>query len=541
MDESTMEAIDFQYILNKIDTLTPYGTEEKNGMKAFKIGEEKELREQLNILESYIPYIKDNKIRREFNNLFSHIKDLKTSIERSVEGFILTEVELFEIKNLLIIIRRLEDLVRDNNLPIYKETEIKSIEKLEILLDPEGTGTSTFYIYDEYSNALKNIRRDKLATNNKIKLVTKNIKEKIKQDLNLSLSPDNSIQISRDKKALIERLEDYPYLTYVSETYMSIKFTIKPSEEITLLEGELRQLNDEEEKEELEIRENISKEIGNKSEEILRNMKNIGRLDLLLGKAKLALDMEGVKPEILKEHTIVIEEGRHTKVEDRLKENDLEFTPISINLKSGVSCITGANMGGKTISIKLTGLLAAMAQYGLYVPAKSMSLGLNQYIKTSIGDMQSTDSGLSTFGGEIKVVGEAIERADERGLILIDELARGTNPEEGFAISKAIVKYLINKQSITLLTTHYDNVTNIEGVVHLQVVGLSRIDYETLKEELKKEDKMEIINKYMDYRLKAVDKGKTIPREAINIAKIMGLNPEIITIAEEVLGSTQSF
>ena len=84
-------------------------------------------------------------------------------------------------------------------------------------------------------------------------------------------------------------------------------------------------------------------------------------------------------------------------------------------------------MGGKTISIKLIGLLSTMAYYGLYIPAKSMTLGLNKYIKTSIGDMQSTDSGLSTFGGEIKVVSEAIERADEKGLILIDELARGTN------------------------------------------------------------------------------------------------------------------
>ncbi len=124
----------------------------------------------------------------------------------------------------------------------------------------------------------------------------------------------------------------------------------------------------------------------------------------------------------------------------------LEYTPISIELKEGVSCITGANMGGKTVSLKLVGLLTTMAQHGLLVPAKKMVLGLNNFIKASIGDIQSTEKGLSTFGGEIKLIQEAIELSDKKGLILIDELASGTNPEEGYALSKAIVEYLLRKK-----------------------------------------------------------------------------------------------
>jgi len=245
--------------------------------------------------------------------------------------------------------------------------------------------------------------------------------------------------------------------------------------------------------------------------------------------------MDATKPVILDEHIISIKRGRHPKIEDLLRDRDLEFTPISIDLREGVACITGANMGGKTISLKLVGLLAAMAHYGLYVPAERMELGLSLYIKSSIGDMQSTDSGLSTFGGEVQVVSDAMERADEKGLILIDELARGTNPEEGYAISKAIAIYLMDKPAITLLTTHYDNVADIEGIQHLQVVGLSELDVETLSEEISEGDGMEIINKYMDYRLRVVDKTTGIPRDAINIARIMGLRTEILKIAEEIL------
>src|SRR5690606_22407426 len=143
----------------------------------------------------------------------------------------------------------------------------------------------------------------------------------------------------------------------------------------------------------------------------------------------------------------------------------------------------------------------------------------------SIGDMQSTDKGLSTFGGEIKLVQEAIEVAHKKGIILIDELARGTNPQEGYAISKARIKFLKDKNSITLVTTHYDNIADMEGVAHLQVVGLSDIEFEKLNEELKDRelDKMDIINRYMDYRLVEVKSKKEVPKDALNIARLMGL------------------
>ena len=301
------------------------------------------------------------------------------------------------------------------------------------------------------------------------------------------------------------------------------------------LEREVLILKDKEEREELRIRENLSKEIGKRRREIFRNMASIGKLDLILGKAKYALDINGVKPDIVEEHEIEIIDGIHPKVADFLKEKELSFTPISIFLKEGVACITGANMGGKTISLKLVGLLSVMAQYGLFVPAKRMKLGLNQFIKSSIGDMQSTDSGLSTFGGEIKIVGEAISKSNEKGLILIDELARGTNPEEGYAISKAIVDYLKDKNSITLLTTHYDNVANLDNVVHLQVVGLSQINIFDLAKEMDSHEKMEIINKYMDYSLRVVEKDTAVPKDALNIARIMGLDEEILKLAEKYL------
>jgi dsDNA-specific endonuclease/ATPase MutS2 len=539
MDKSTKESLDFQYILNNISPITPYGIMYKSRMDAFTLGKEKELKEELDKLESFLPHIENSEIRREFNNIFAHIKDLRTSIKRTMDGFILTEVELFEIKNFLLLLRNLNNLIVSHKIPVYEDTEIIPIESLEILLDPENTEISTFYIYDAYSELLKETRQKRMEADKDIKLHKKNIKEQIKKDLNLDLRPDGSIAISKDDKDLLKKLEDYPYLSYVSESYMNIKFSIKPTEKIVELERLVTIFRDKEEKEEQEIREKLSKEIGKKRKEIFRNMANIGRLDLIIAKSKYSLEIQGIKPEIIEEHRVKITDGVHPKVRDFLKDKKLKFTPISIELQDGVTCITGANMGGKSISLKLVGLLSAMAQYGLFVPAKSMEIGLNKYIKSSIGDMQSTDSGLSTFGGEVKIVSEAIARADERGLILIDELARGTNPEEGYAISKAVVTYLKDRKSISLLTTHYDNIANAEDVVHLQVIGLSKINILDLFEEVHVDEKMDFINKYMDYRLKPVDNLQGVPRDALNIATIMGLDKRILALAESYLDNNK--
>lgn len=535
MDQTTREALDFQYIMNKLEVLTPYGVMFKSRMKPYTRGQEKLLENQLNILENHIPFIRDNQLRRKFNNILGHMKDLRLSTKRAMDGFILTDVELFEIKSFLFLTRELVELMEENRMPQFPETRIDLLPRLENLLDPEDTKISTFYIYDAYSEELRALREQKRDKDRELKLMKKRLREQVGEDLNLDLRPDGSVVITKDRTELLDTLKSYPYLTYVSETYLNIRFVIKPTEEMTLAERELLILRDREEREEMKIRESLSHEVGKRRRELFRNMLAIGKLDLILAKARLAVDMDAVKPTIIDDFRITIENGIHPKIAELLKSKKLSFTPVSVDLREGVACITGANMGGKTISLKMTGLLCAMAHHGMYVPAESMVLGLSNYIKSSIGDMQSTDSGLSTFGGEVRVVSEAMERADEEGLILIDELARGTNPEEGYAISKAIVKYLKDKPAISLITTHYDNVADMEGVQHLQVIGLSELNLDDLTEEIKYGDGMAIINKYMNYRLRVVDKSTPIPKDAINIARIMGLKKEIIDLAEKII------
>ena len=225
-------------------------------------------------------------------------------------------------------------------------------------------------------------------------------------------------------------------------------------------------------------------------------------------------------------------------VEEILNQKNKEFRPVSLRLSDGVTCITGANMGGKTVSLKLVGLVAMLAQYGFFVPCGSARIGLSNYIHILIGDSQSIQRGLSSFGSEMEELKEILDQSRDRSLLLIDEIASGTNPMEGFALTKSLVDYLKKKPYISLITTHYDGVTRGEGVRNMQVRGLADTDFARLERELRyanRRERIEIIQKYMDYRLYEAENDEEIPKDALNIAKMLGIHDEIIENARSYI------
>lgn len=531
MDRSTFDSLDFQYILDKIDVKTPYGQIYKKKIRAFLPGEEELLREELNKIERLLSHIDDEFIG-DINYIFHNIKDIKNSIKRASEGISLTEMELFEIKSFLFSLKGLERLLKERKI---KDYNIRALEELEEMLDPENTGICTFYIYDGYSEELRRIRKDIRDAQAELQAEKRYLKEKIEDEVNVKLSPDGTITIPKYKVNLIKRIKANPNLVYRSENYLYVKYSLKKTESMIILENKLSILKKKEEREEEKVRRFLTNKVKDYSRDLWQNISGIGRLDLILAKAKLARDLKGVKPNIVSRHVLHIKRGRHPKIEEILNKKGLKFTPISVNLKEGVTVITGANMGGKTVSLKLIGLLVSMAQHGLFVPAEEMTLGLNSFIKSSMGDFQSIDRGLSTFGSEIVRIKEATDLCHKKGLILMDELAKGTNPREGYAISKALVEYFKDKNSITIMTTHYDNIVD-KDVLHLQVAGLSNIDFNELEKRLMStSERLDILNSLMNHELIEAKESSQVPQDAINIAKILGLKAEIIDLAQQYL------
>lgn len=528
--------LDFNCVMDRILPVTPYGREFKKDMKPFARGREEELRDHLDVIETILELIRDNRLAFiEARTIMHDVKDLRQSMHRTGKGISLNMVELFELKVFIFQVRYLHEKMEPFISRLPERFGPVPLERLEKLLDPENAGSKGFYIYDSYSEELKHIRKKKHVLENEFTAKQKELIGKAQEDLGLNFRPGGEITVSKNQRDLLEAIKAYQGLSYLSESYINITFKVKPTPEMDALRQQIEVLRGIEQEQEENIRAKLTQEIAEYREELLANTERIGLLDFYIALAYFAREVEGIKPGITAEDCICIKNGRHPMVEERLKENKEEYQPVSISVDKGVTVITGANMGGKSVSLKMVGLLTLMAQYGMFVPAREMRMGLKDFVYVSMGDTQSVQTGLSTFGAEVSDMIEALDRSSQYGLILVDELARGTNPREGYAICAAIVKYLTKSNSICIITTHFDGIGNLDGVTHLQVGGLKGVDTAELRSVIAEDPSrgVEIIRRHMDFRLYPAGEDASVPRDAIKIASLMGLREDIL---DEAMG-----
>lgn len=327
------------------------------------------------------------------------------------------------------------------------------------LLDPDGTGIPHFSIYDSYSIELGDVRR-------KIK--------KLKQK-----------DAAEDK---------------IAELY-----------------AENARIEDK-------VRVRLSMELGAFADVLEQAMAAVARLDILAAKARQALGWELCRPQV-SENVTEYEGLFNPAVRGTLLERGKEFQPVDIAVGQGPTVITGANMGGKTVLLKTVALAQAMFQFGFYVPAASAEVAVVDEILMSIGDAQDEMSGLSSFAAEMMRLNDIIcrIRAGRRGLALIDEPARTTNPAEGEAIVNALLDFLAAHRVRSLVTSHYSGIR--ADVTRLRVRGFAQ-DAEGVT--------VCNIQDHMDYSLMP-DDGHA-PREALRIARILGVDEELTNRAAEYLG-----
>ena len=574
----TRKETGLDYILQNLELGTPFGRKELSNIAPYFPGEEEELRKELDHIEDMMEFVKNAPdLYDAIEMVFMEVKDPTFTIERS-ENSILSVVELYEVKSLLLQMRQLLKITKEGTIGDYKgchemcqrdgssdtnqattsvpltqkageaeaqkanvsvpdEYILEDTEGLLDELDPRHDRINTFYIYSEFSEKLGQLREKKRLLELEIRKEQKSTREYLRKEYGVNLTPKFDIVVSKSH-ADLEKIKSLDELEVTDQDYMSITFQLKPTEKVHGFTSEIEDINTKIEEEEERIRAVLSKKISKYKDVILRNCEKIGKLDLVLSKSVFFIKHNMVKPVVLDEHEIEIVDGRNIQVEDILKSKGKEYCPVSIALKDGVTLITGANMGGKTISLKLSGQVPILTQYGFFVGAKEAKVGLSNYVQILIGDSQSVERGLSSFGSEMEELKEILDHGVDRSLILVDEIASGTNPTEGTALTHSLVDYLMTKPYISLITTHFESVTEVPGTVNMQVKGLADADFMLLNREIqyaKRRDRINIISKYMDYRLVRVEENKQVPKDALNIASMLGIDKEIIEGAKKYI------
>lgn len=228
-------------------------------------------------------------------------------------------------------------------------------------------------------------------------------------------------------------------------------FFIEP-EEVLEMNNELRELAAAEKEEIERILAVLSRRVGAMAAQLREDTERLSEMDAAYAKAEYSYKNKCVRPAINDRGVIAIEKGRHPLLDAKTA------VPVSVSLGRDhrFLLVSGPNTGGKTVTLKMCGLFCLMACCGLFIPAAAGSeVAVFEKVFCDIGDAQSIEENLSTFSSHIKNVISITEGADEKSLVLIDELGGGTDPDEGQAIAKAVLSYLLKKGCRGIVTTHY--------------------------------------------------------------------------------------
>ncbi len=285
--------------------------------------------------------------------------------------------------------------------------------------------------------------------------------------------------------------------------------------------NELIRLLDDEQAEVHRVYVQMTGELGRESHALDLGAGILAEVDALAARARFADSYECAAPTFAPEDApeLLMQRGRHPLLERRLRRQKLAIVPLTLGLESNARqlIISGPNTGGKTVALKTAGLLAMMAQAGIPVPAERFVLPVFGCFLADIGDAQSIEQNLSTFSAHIVNLNHIAARADERSLVLLDELGSATDPEEGAALAVAIAEHFLNARTWSIISTHHTSL-KVYAAQHAGVLNAAvGFDEETLAPT---------------YALRLGVPGASA---GINIAQRLGLDPAIVAGARRQL------
>lgn len=445
---------------------------------------------------------------------FGTVRDMTNAIRRAEAGAVLNTLELLRVAELLRVIRSLEEWrkksasietkldMRFNMLSSnkYLETKITS----SILSEDE--------IADTASHELQDIRRKILIASSKVrerldKIIHSTSYQKFLQD---------SIVTIRSGRFVIPVKAEFrtsiPGLVHDTSASGATVF-IEPMG-VVEANNDIRILRSKEQAEIERILANLSAEVGSYADSMCKSYDILVQLNLIFAKANLAYKMKATAPILNSEGRIKIKKARHPLIDPE----KVVATDIELGTSFDTLVITGPNTGGKTVTLKTIGLFSLMAMCGLMIPASDNSeLSVFDDVLADIGDEQSIEQSLSTFSAHMTMIIKILQRANDRSLVLIDELGSGTDPAEGAALAAAILERLRSMGVRLAATTHYDEIKRFALETNGVENGCCEFDIKTLRPT---------------YRLLIGMPGRS---NAFAISKSLGIDEDIISRAEELV------
>lgn len=398
---------------------------------------------------------------------FSGTRDIRSSLKRLEIGSTLSARELLDIASVLTVALRIKPLAKiSDNLNTNQREDMEddgaeyedSLAELFSAIEPLSPLSNELKrciiteeeIADDASAELSSIRRAIRHTNDKIHNV---MNAMVTSSTVRTYLQDNVVTMRNGRYCLPVKAEyksSMPGMVHDQSSTGSTIF-IEPMS-VVQMNNELSELAIKEQREIEKILADLSNLCAEHVEDITTDFQVLSELDFIFARAALSKALKCTEPEFNTDGIINLKCARHPLLDQT------KVVPIDIRLGDNYNLlvVTGPNTGGKTVSLKTVGLLTLMGQSGLHIPADDGSkLAVFNQVYADIGDEQSIEQSLSTFSSHMTNIIKILEEADDKSLVLFDELCAGTDPVEGAALAISILTFLHNLNVKTMTTTHY--------------------------------------------------------------------------------------
>lgn len=526
VDSATQIALDTAWLREELEPVSAYGARAFTAMHPYVPGEERQAADAAKRIAALAAQC-DRAHLDAMRSTLASTPEISDATARASMGATLEDADFLEVLRFLDAYRRAQEQSSAND--GWTLSPSASVDALLVVLEPGRSGCHGFFLADGYDARLTLARARATESSDRFDAERARIARRIAADLHREHLEDDEFVVMREDlpdglpqgvRAIREAAAYVLCAIDLDEAALAARTARDGAQ------GVLCEVEDA-------ARASISRAMRDQTPGLRTAMHAFGAFDMLLAAVRFCAIHRCVAAEIAQEPALAFTGGRFLPVAQTVEAQGGTYKPISLDVRAA-AVLTGPNMGGKSVALRTCACIALLAAFGLPVPAASARVALFSSIAwLGIGTESERATLLSSFAQEVVRLRELLERGSTPALMVVDEFARTTTPQEGTALLVALIGELKARDHIALFATHLPGIARLAGVRHFAVRGLRDVPRTPLRGDVN--EALRALGDSMDYSIVEVTNTRSVQGDAIALAELLGLDGHIIASARKAL------